>query len=331
MNAITYLDRGDLEAVLGHYDLGALVAHRRTALGIENTNYFLRTRREGTDAHWVLTIQEQASYGGDLLAPLLDLCHDAGLPVAPVVRTKAGHRREWLSGKTVLLTPMLPGAHPDVPTTNQIKALGKAVAKLHLATAQPDFAVPPYPRNAAWLQQQAAAVHPHLKSEDAQMLDSCLQPVLEVVRQAEAAALPSGLIHGDLFRDNILFDGDTLTGMLDFHHAAAGYLIYDLAVAANDWCSQPDGRLQQGKAEALLTAYNDVRPLTHGEQSAFPPFMCYAALAFWLSRLIVAIQAGQGQAMRVKDPGEFRRISVDRAVRMTGFPNPMQPAAVQRS
>lgn len=331
MNAITHLDRKDLEGLLDGYDLGALMDYRRATLGIENTNYFVRTRRQGADSRWVLTILEQPSYGGDLLIPLLRLCQDAGLPVAPVVATKAGRLHQWLNGKAVLLTPMLPGAHPDAPTNDQIKALGKTVATLHQATAKLPLTAPPYPRDAAWLQQQAAAVRPHLASADAHLLDACLQPALQALRQAEAEALPCGLIHGDLFRDNVLFDGQTLTGLLDFHHAAAGYLVYDLAVAANDWCNHADKRLHEAHGEALLAAYSRKRPLRPAELSAFPGFMCCAALAFWLSRLAAAILARQGHPVRVKDPDEFRRICADRLARMTSLPNAARsPTLAQR-
>ena len=322
MNPITHLGREDLEALLGQYDLGALVDYRRAVLGIENTNYFVRTRRQGTDAEWVVTVQEQPSYSGGLLVPLLRRCQDAGLPVAPVVATKDGRAHVGLNGKAVLLTPMLPGAHPDTPTKGQVKALGKAIAELHEAAAGLLLrATPPYPRDAAWLQRQAAAVHPHLTSADAQLLDACLQPALQVLRQAETAALPWGLIHGDLFRDNVLFDGEALTGLLDFHHAAAGYLVYDLAVAANDWCNHADKRLHGAHVKALLGAYSEVRRLTAAELSAFPAFMCCAALAFWLSRLAAAIQARQGRPVRVKDPDEFRRICADRLARTANLPS----------
>lgn len=321
MNAITHLDRKDLEGLLDGYDLGALMDYRRATLGIENTNYFVRTQRRGTDSHWVLTILEQPSYGGDLLIPLLRLCQEAGLPVAPVVATRAGRPHEWLNGKAVLLTPMLPGAHPDAPTKNQIKALGGTIAQLHRATAQLPLATPPYPRDPAWLKRRAAAVRPHLAATDAQLLDACLRATLQALRQAEAAALPCGLIHGDLFRDNVLFEGENLTGILDFHHAAAGYLLYDLAVAANDWCNHADERLNETHSGTLLAAYSQVRSLTPAERGAFPAFMCYAALAFWLSRLAAAIQARQGSAVRVKDPDEFRRICADRLARVASSPN----------
>lgn len=320
MNLATQLGKADLQGLLRRYAVGELLHHWPAVHGIENSNYFLRTRLDGAVREWVLTVLEQASYAGGVLAPLLDLCHASGLPVAPVVRNAAGGIHETLNGKAVLLTARLPGEHPLKPSVAQIKALGGAVAKLHMATGRPTFATPPYPRDEAWLCREAESARAHLGRTASQLanagvplLDALLGSAAETLRQAEANRLPKGVIHGDLFRDNLLFAGDRLTGLLDFHHAAYGYLIYDLAVAANDWCSRPDGRLNASQANALLAAYQRIRPLTDAELDAFPAFMAYAALAFWLSRLSAAGKARSGLPVRVKDPDEFQRIAVDRA------------------
>lgn len=381
MNAVTQLGKADLRRLLRRYAVGELVHHWPAAHGIENSNYFLRTRLDGAVREWVLTVLEQASYAGGVLVPLLDLCHASGLPVAPVVRNAAHGTHETLNGKTVLLTPRLPGEHPVTPSSAQVKALGNAIAKLHLATSRPTFATPPYPRDEAWLRREAGSAHRHLRRSrtaiqpagansslpvadevtdaeaqddgakvlppdkagaspsrghhalrpegpspgqsppasepdaDVLLLDALHGNATETLRRAEANRLPKGVIHGDLFRDNVLFEGDRLTGLLDFHHAAVGYLIYDLAVAANDWCSLPDGRLKASQANVLLAAYHRLRPLTDTELAAFPDFMAYAALAFWLSRLSAASKAQSGLPVRVKDPNEFRRIGADRAAR----------------
>ena len=320
MNLVTQLGKADLQRLLRRYAVGELVRHWPATHGIENSNYFLRTRLDGAVREWVLTVLEQASYAGGVLAPLLDLCHASGLPVAPVVRNAAGGIHETLNGKAVLLTARLPGEHPLTPTVAQIKALGGAIAKLHVATSGPTFSTPAYPRDKAWLRREAENARQHLSRTASQpadagvpLLDALLGSATETLRQAEAERLPKGVIHGDLFRDNLLFAGDRLTGLLDFHHAAYGYLIYDLAVAANDWCSRPDGPLNASQANALLAAYHRIRPLTDAELDAFPAFMAYAALAFWLSRLSVASKAQSGLPVRVKDPDEFRRIGADRA------------------
>ncbi len=312
MNAVTRLDRADLEAVLGRYDVGKLEDFWPAAHGIENSNYFVRTTAKGMPCEWVLTILEQAPNAGAVFAPLLDLCFDAGLPVAPVQRNAAGALRDSLRGKPLLLTPRLPGSHPRQTSAAQVAALGSAIAKLHLATRNPSFATPNHPRDEDWLRRTAQSVCGQLTADAAQLLERSRHRVASLLHSPDAAALPAGIIHGDLFRDNVLFDGDRLTGLLDFHHASRGWLIYDLAVAANDWCSESDGALDEGKADALLATYHRHRPLTQAEFERFPDFMTYAALAFWLSRLSAAAKAQAGEAVRVKDPDEFQRIIASR-------------------
>ncbi|MCY3794745.1 MAG: homoserine kinase [Gammaproteobacteria bacterium] len=315
MNAVTRLERADLEAVLDRYDVGDPVDFRPAAHGIENSNYFVRTDTEGMPREWVLTILEQAPNAGAVFAPLLDLCFAAGLPVAPVRRSAAGNLQESLRSKPLLLTPRLPGSHPDRPTAAQVRALGAAIAKLHLATRNPSFATPDHPRDEDWLRRTAKAVCGQLTASAVRLLESSLRRVADLLRGEDLAGLPVGIIHGDLFRDNVLFDGDRLTGLLDFHHASRSWLIYDLAVAANDWCSHPDGQLLEDQANALLAAYHEHRPLTQAEIERFPDFMAYAALAFWLSRLSAAAKAQAGEAVRVKDPDEFQRLISDRLSR----------------
>ena len=312
MNAVTRLDRADLEAVLGRYDVGELEDFWPAAHGIENSNYFVRTSSEGTPCEWVLTVLEQAPNAGSVFAPLLDLCFDAGLPVAPVRRNAVGSLQDTLGDKPLQLTPKLPGSHPDRPTAAQVEALGAAIAKLHLATRNPGFATPDHPRDEGWLRREAAAVCGQLTADAARLLEGTLRRVADLLRSADLTHLPTGIIHGDLFRDNVLFDGDRLTGLLDFHHASKGWLVYDLAVTANDWCSDTDGALVEGRANALLAAYHERRPLTQAEVKHFPDFMTYAALAFWLSRLAAAAKAQAGEAVRVKDPYELERIITDR-------------------
>ena len=272
MNAVTRLDRVDLEAVLGRYDVGELEDFWPAAHGIENSNYFVRTISKGMPCEWVLTILEQAPNAGAVFAPLLDLCFEAGLPVARVRRNATGHLQDALHGKPLLLTPRLPGSHPQQTSAAQVAALGSAIAKLHLTTRNPHFATPNHPRDEDWLRRTAQSVCGQVTADAAQLLERSRRRVASLLHSLGTAALPAGIIHGDLFRDNVLFDGDRLTGLLDFHHASRGWLIYDLAVAANDWCSESDGTLDEGKANALLATYHRHRPLTRGRNRAFPRF-----------------------------------------------------------
>jgi homoserine kinase type II len=135
-----------------------------------------------------------------------------------------------------------------------------------------------------------------------------VQEVGSLLARKDVAALPDGVIHGDLFRDNVLFNERGLTGVLDFHHAARGTLLFDLAVAANDWCSDSSGVLDPERTLTLLRAYHQIRPLLSAEAIFFPAYALYAALTFWLSRLTVAADRAGTDNRRFNNPQEFERV-----------------------
>ena len=308
------LDQAELQSLLASYDIGMPQQCRPATHGIENSNYFVTTLKDGARDEWVLTLLEQPSHAGPGYVPLLDLCHQAGLPVAPVIRTRSGDSQASLLGKPAMIAPMLPGEHPTRPNINHIRTLGRFIADFHRATADPGFPITAYPRNQRWMRDRAAAVRGRIAYTDERVVTDCIERVTGLLSRTDVGEMPRGVIHGDLFRDNVLFDGKRLTGVLDFHHAARGYLVYDLAVAVNDWCSRKSGSLDARRAAALLTEYHRVRPLTILEQCFFSGFLLYAALAFWLSRLVVALDAQAGATGRFKDPDEFRAIVADRSM-----------------
>ncbi len=330
MPTVSLLDADALEKLLSRYDVGHLRDHRPASHGIENSNYFVTTSRDGVLSGWVLTVLEQPSNAGPSYVPLLDLCHEAGLPVAPVIRNVGGDAVEWIEGKKAMLAPMLPGAHVDNPSANQLKSLGGFIGSFHRATRAPGFEVPAYPRDARWLRDRETEVRRRMPAADARLVSGAVERVVELLGGDEVAELPSGLVHGDLFRDNVLFDGPRLTGVIDFHHAARGYHVYDVAVAVNDWCSDPGGALDRARAAALIDAYHRVRPLNHVETDLFAGFLLYAALTFWLSRLTVALKTDGNPASRFKDPDEFRDIVIDRNGKSVRLDFLDRPGRVQR-
>ena len=313
MRTITPLNAEALADLLARYAVGAPQDYRAASHGIENSNYFVTTRKDGTRGDWVLTLLEQPANSGSAYVPLLDLCHAARLPVAPVIRNASGEAIESLLGKPAMLAPKLPGAHIVDPTLEQVEALGRFIADFHGATADPGFEIATHPRDQRWLRDRAGAVRNHMAYTDARLLLDCVDRVIAILARKDVRELPAGVIHGDLFRDNALFDGPELTGVLDFHHAARGYLVYDLAVAANDWCNGPGGVLDPERVAALVSAYDRIRPLTILEKGFFPGFLMYAALAFWLSRLTVALKTEPRSTARFKDPDEFKAIVADRS------------------
>lgn len=308
MNAITQLDVLDLEHTIAHYGVGELIRYWPAANGIENSNYFIRTLDDGREREFVLTIMEQPSNAGGAYVPLLDLCEEAGLPVAGILRNSSGDAIDRYDGKLILLSHRLPGRHVYNPTGKQVAALGRFVARFHIATTGWSHPVPAYPRNAAWLAHHAELVRGYLPWLSRRLLEDSVREVSCLLAREDVAALPRGVIHGDLFRDNVLFNEQGLTGVLDFHHAARGTLLYDLAVAANDWCTDGSGVLNPDRALELLRAYHRIRPLSRAEMRLFHTFALYGALAFWLSRLSVALKRNAAGGVRFNNPQEFERI-----------------------
>ena len=313
MTKIPPLDADVLTKFLARYDVGAPLDWRPVSHGIENSNYFVSTASaDGGRAEWVLTVLEQPSNADAAYVPLLDLCHAARLPVAPVIRNTSAVALETLHGKTAMLAPKLPGRHIEQPAVAQVEQVGGFIADFHRATVDPGFDVPRYPRDQRWLTERTAAISRHLPNAERRLLRDCVDKVHDMLNHRDIEELPTGVVHGDLFRDNLLFDGSNLTGVLDFHHASVGHLVYDLAVAANDWCSTPNGALIPNHTTTLISRYHRRRPLTLAEQRLFPGFLLYAAIAFWLSRLVVALKVDAAPPSRYKDPDEFKAIAADR-------------------
>ncbi len=308
MNAITQLDVLDLEHAIASYGVGELIRYWPAVNGIENSNYFIRTLDAGREREFVLTIIEQPSNAGGAYVPLLDLCAEAGLPVAGIIRNLKGDAIDSYDGKLILLSHRLTGKHVYNPTLKQVSALGRFIARFHLATAGWEEPIPDYPRTAPWLAHQAALVKDHLPYLSRTLLTDTTREISHLLARRDVADLPRGVIHGDLFRDNVLFNERGLTGVLDFHHASRGVLIYDLAVAANDWCTDSTGLMNPDRVVELLRAYHDIRPLSLSEIRLFPVFALYGALAFWLSRLAISIERDHGKNVRTNNPEEFERI-----------------------
>ena len=182
------------------------------------------------------------------------------------------------------------------------------MAQLHLAGS--DFPAPPHPRGPDWIATTAARVMPFLSAGDAAMLAAEL-----ACQREHTATLPGGVIHADLFRDNVLFTDDSkphIGGLLDFYFAGRGDWLFDLAIVANDWCGDADATLDRARTTALLSAYAEVRPFNAAEHAAWPWQLRAAALRFWLSRLEDFHCPQPGEDVTVRDPVVYRRILAQR-------------------
>ncbi|MDF1821203.1 MAG: phosphotransferase [Alcanivoracaceae bacterium] len=263
--------------------------------GMENSNFLLRAvDADQQPADCVLTVFEATPAA---LLPwfcqLLDTLAAAGLPV-PAPLAVDGERVLTVAGKPALLVPWLPGQHPRTADAPQCRAIGAALATLHNT---PFASEHPHQQDATGLQALAPAIAalPRLRLRAA-----------DLWQRWQQLSLPRTLIHGDLFRDNSLFQGDTLTGLLDFYAAGHGPALFDLAVCLNDWC-MPGGQRDAALEAALLAGYNGQRPLAIDEREHLHTARCVAALRFWLSRLEARQRhraAGDPDLVLSKDPAE---------------------------
>lgn len=300
MSVFTPVSRDELAAWLKHYSLGSLVDFQGIASGIENTNYFVTT----SHGRYVLTLFEKLG-PGELPYFINLLVHLAahGIPCPRPVADLDNRFLGTLNGKPACLATRLEGASPETPDAEQCAQIGELLADLHLAGRSYPARMAD-PRGPAWRRQTAARLLPVLPEGEAILLTA----ELEYQEAQDFAGLPSGPIHADLFRDNTLFEESRLSGAIDFYLACDGYWAYDLAVAANDWCVLPGGRLDAPRLAAMAEAYRRIRPFTDVERAAWPTLLRAAALRFWLSRLYDAYFPRPGELTYAKDPGHFRRI-----------------------
>lgn len=307
MSVYTAVSQSRMEDFLRRYDVGRLTGYKGINEGIENTNYFVDTGADGAapgKGRYVLTIFEwQAASELPYFLDLMAYLADAGLLCPHPVADREGRYLQTLCDKPAALITRLAGAGVHAPRPDHCTQVGSALAALHLAAA--GFAHEhPNKRGGLWRGEYAEKVMPRLSPADARLLSG------EVRRHKDpfAPGLPRGVIHADLFRDNVLFDEDRLSGIIDFYYACNGALIYDLAITVNDWCSRPDGSLDEENYRALVGAYAARRPFSDEEAAVWQDALRRAALRFWLSRLHDAHFPKVGHITHVKDADAFKNI-----------------------
>jgi len=305
MAVFTDLSRAEADALLQSYRLGGLRDLEGITSGIENSNFFLTT-----DAgRYVLTVFERLD--AQQLPFYLGLMHHLarkGLPVPEPVPTHEGALFTQVRGKPAAIVARLPGKALVAPGPEHCAQVGRFLARMHLAAG--DYAVfQPNLRGLGWWKNTAAALEPHLPDH---LFHELLEEVIfqdGVARQAAYEKLPAGPIHADLFRDNVLFDGDSIGGVIDFYFAGCGPWLFDLAVTANDWCVDLDsGAFDAPRAAALLEGYHAVRPLQAVEQDLWRAMLRAAALRFWISRLHDIHMPRPASMLQPHDPARFERM-----------------------
>jgi homoserine kinase type II len=298
MSVFTPLARPELEAFLAPYGLGQLRDFQGIAAGSENTNFFISLEQ----GEFVLTLVERGPVQEmPFFIELLDVLHDANLPVPYALRTTDGQALRELKGKPALLQPRLPGKHPTSPNTQHCVQIGELLAHMHLATRDKPVERKT-DRGLDWMIKEGGNFISHLGGAQAELLKTSVAEI--EVQKSKIMALPRANVHADLFRDNTLFEGTHLTGVIDFYNACSGPMLYDVAIAVNDWCSFEDGKIDAPRARALLGAYAALRPFTAAEAELWSCLLRVGCVRFWLSRLIAA-QTFAGQDVLIHDPAEF--------------------------
>ncbi len=303
MSVYTNVTAAELEAWLANYSLGRLIACEPIKAGIENSNYFVTT----TQGRYVLTLFERLP--AEELPFYLDLmAHLArhGIPCPAPIADLSDRYLQQLNGKPAALVTRLPGKTVERPGVAECGELGMLLGRMHLA-ARSYSAYLDLPRGPKWWRVAVQDVKPFMAKAQQELLQS------ELAFQARQRFpdLPRGPVHGDLFRDNALFDEGRISAVFDFYFAGVDCLLYDVAVCVNDWCLHDpagDGQLDPALVRALLGGYHAQRPFTALEHAAWPVMLRTAALRFWLSRLHDLHLPRAGMLVHAHDPEHFRRI-----------------------
>lgn len=300
MAAFTTFSHEQLERYVSMFGIGELAGFEPIEAGIENSNYFVTLTSGDEQFEFVLTITEDLGFEDTaFFNDLLSVLDRAGLPVPNPERTLDGMATTIFCGKPAWLFPRLRGAHPVEITVARCEAVGRALATLHLASRDARYRRD-NPYSSRWAREVLAEKQHLLTDADSALLTETLARY-EVLEQRND--LPRGIIHGDLFIDNAFFDGDTLTGIIDFYHACEDALVQDLAITLNAWTVDEQGSPQDDLVQALIRGYESQRPLEPAEREALPDFIRAGAARFVLTRLV----SGEDGA-HLKDPQEFVRI-----------------------
>jgi homoserine kinase type II len=304
----------DLAAFLAGYDIGELRSYKGIAEGVENSNFLVHT----ASGNFILTLYERRVAEADVpfFLALMEHLASRGLTCPQPVKNRAGKTLGKLAGRPAALVTFLDGLWIRRPSPAHCAAVGEALAKLHLAGG--DFAQ----RRANTLSVAGwRALYESAASRADQVQAGLCAAVAKELSHLEAAwprDLPQGVIHADLFPDNVFFLGDRLSGLIDFYFACTDTLAYDVAVCLNAWCFEPDQSYNVTKGRGLLQAYAKTRALSPAETKALPLLCRGAALRFLLTRLVDWLDVPAGAMVRPKDPLEYvRKLRFHQAVAST--------------
>ena len=299
MSVYTSVNIKELKIWLQDYAFDNLTDYQGIKSGITNTNYFLMTAHD----RFVLTLFEKNTiedlpYFVDLMSHLAT--HSFLCP-KPILK-KNGTALSILKNKPALIVTCLKGKEVTNPEVNHCKAVGKSLAELHVKSAN-FVAQHQNTRDLSWIKKTAETLFNELPQDESKLLREEI-----LYQEKQNYKLPKSTIHGDLFKDNVLFLNDEVSGFIDFYYACTDYLILDVAIAANDWCVNSDGSFDESRLNAFLDAYKKIRSFNDNEDRAWNDVLRLASLRFWVSRLNDFYHVEEGELTFIKDPNHFKKI-----------------------
>ncbi|MSP33072.1 MAG: homoserine kinase [Pseudolabrys sp.] len=312
MAVYTDVSADDLNQLIAGYDIGELRSYKGIAEGVENSNFLVHT----SAGNFILTLYEKRVAAGDLpfFLGLMEHLAARGITCPQPVKNKQGGVLGKIAGRPAAIVTFLDGLWIRRPNANHCASVGEALARLHLAGADFKMKRPNALSIDSWrpLYEHVGArgdsVRPGLCNEIVKELDA--------LEKTWPRDLPGGVIHADLFPDNVFFLGDNLSGLIDFYFACTDTLAYDVAVCLNAWCFEPDHSYNVTKGRALLKAYAKVRALSAAERAALPVLARGAAMRFLLTRLVDWLAVPDGALVKPKDPLEyFRKLRFHQSVK----------------
>ena len=303
MAVYTEVPDEELAAFLATYDIGTVLSYKGIAEGVENTNYFLHT----TKGSYILTLYEKRVREADLpfFLGLMQHLAQHGLNCPLPVGNRAGEALGRLAGRPATIITFLEGIAVRRPRAQHCEALGQSLARLHLAGRDFPMQRPNALSVEGWqplfdaAEAQADSVATGLAARTRRELD--------YLESAWPNGLPAGIIHADLFTDNVFFIGSEVSGLIDFYFACTDALAYDLAICLNAWCFESDGSFNLTKGQAMIAGYQSVRRLEPAEVEALPLLCRGSALRFMLTRLVDWLNVPPGALVKPKDPLEYDR------------------------
>jgi homoserine kinase type II len=301
MAVYTEIGDDELRGFVAAYDIGEVLSCKGIAEGVENSNYLLRTEA----GIYILTLYEKRVAPADLpfFIHLMEHLARRGLACPTPVKARDGEALRRLCGRPAAVVTFLDGMWPRRLQPHHCAGVGRALAELHVAGAdfamsrRNDLSTPGWRTLYGACRERADEVRPGLAEE--------LGGELERLEEAWPRGLPQGVIHADLFPDNVFFRGDKVSGLIDFYFACTDFLAYDVAICLNAWCFELDGSFNVTKAKLLLSNYKSVRPIGADEIAALPLLARGSALRFLLTRLYDWLNHPPGAYVRPKDPLEY--------------------------